>query len=114
MPEDIIITSHGGTMTMTKGITVNYNETKTLDVEMFSDAPTADWSLDVEDVATLQQTTPTLAFQWDNQLGNNGRTRHLMVRRTVQGTSPRGSELAIMTKVNGVMVSMSFGLVAGQ
>ena len=71
----------------TEGIQLEVGESKTIAVQLFSDAPTSDWSVDAVDVNQPSSFT----FSWDAPTGNNGDTLHLTITRT--GTS--SSELAI-------------------
>ena len=112
-PETIMVSSHNGQMIMTKGLTVPLDTSKTLEVDLFSDAPTtADFTVVAYDAAELLGTgSATLAFQWDKTTGHNGDKLNVMVTRTKMAPS-RGSEIVIITEVDGVFVSMWWGYVA--
>jgi hypothetical protein len=67
----------------TTGISVPLGMSRTIPVQLFSDAPTADWS--VQAIDTSQPTG--LTFSWDAQTGNNGDTLHLTITRQLASSS---------------------------
>jgi len=64
-----------------EGVKIPKGESRTIDVNLFSDGPTGGpWS--VEAVDTLSERgfgSPTLAFAWDATEGQNGQTLHLTI-----------------------------------
>ncbi len=88
---------------VTKGVQIALNQSKTVDVELFSDAPMSDWS--VQAIDTTQP--PGLTFAWDAQTGNNGDTLHLTITRT----APTSSEFVIES-TSGMTTNLWFGFVA--
>src|SRR5262249_36586849 len=62
-----------------KGVRIPVGQTKVIDVQLFSDAPTSDWNV----TARLPSFVPAdeLSFQWDAQTGNNGTILHLAITR---------------------------------
>jgi hypothetical protein len=113
MPEMIMLTTRSGTIT-TPGVTVNNGTSQTIDIDLFSDSPTSDdFEVEALDAATINGTSASLAFIWNKTTGHNGDKLRLMITRTKPGTS-RGSELMLATKQNGKIVSIWWGLVAGQ
>ena len=114
-PEDIMVSTHGGgQMITTKGVTIALDTSKTLEVDLFSDAPTtADFTVAAYDSAELLQSgQATLAFQWDKTTGHNGDKLHVMITRTRAPTGTRGSEIVFVVQVAGQIVSMWWGYVA--
>jgi hypothetical protein len=91
-----------------RGLTVNYGTPVTMTVDLFSDAQSAgEFIVTAEDAHTVSGVTgANLEFQWDNQYGQNGDKRHLIVTRTVQG-SGRASEFVIFAYQNTVSVSVA-------
>ena len=87
----------------TNGVQIAVGDTKTIAVQLFSDAPTSDWTVDAIDVKQPAGFT----FAWDRQTGNNGDTLHLTITRT-SGTS---SEFAIESHM-GTSTNLWFGFVA--
>lgn len=74
----------------TNGLQLALGETKTIAVQLFSDAPRADWSVDAVDTSQ----PPSFTFSWDAQTGNDGDTLHLTITRT----SSASSEIAIESR----------------
>jgi hypothetical protein len=110
LDEDLMVTSHGQPI-MTKGITVPLNMSKTIAVQLFSDAPTAEWSVAAYDAAALLGGQGTLAFQWGKTTGKNGDKLQVIVTRT-RTAGNRGSEMVIVSKVDNKIVAMWWGYVA--
>ncbi len=86
----------------TNGLALALGETKTIAVELFSDAPTSDWSVDAFDTAQ----PPSITFAWDAQSGDNGTTLHLSLTRT----SAASSEIVIESK-SGTSTNLWFAYV---
>jgi hypothetical protein len=107
---DLTITTHNGMM-MTKGETIALGESKTIDVNLFSDAPGPDWTVGAYDAQMLLGGTPSLTFQWNRQYGHNGTKLRLIITRTKAATGSRGNEFVIASNVNNVIVAMWWGLV---
>ena len=64
LDEDLMVTSHMMTI-MTKGITVPVSTSKTIEVDLFSDAKSDDFTVQAYDAAALLGTgQATLSFQW--------------------------------------------------
>jgi hypothetical protein len=59
-----------------RGITLPPGGTVTVDVELFSDAPTAPWTLSAKEIDSA-----TLTFAFDQAQGRNGDKRHLTITR---------------------------------
>jgi hypothetical protein len=91
----------GGT-TMTKGVKVLVGTSQTIDVVLFSDAPTDAFPVRAVDVAAaLQQQPAELSFSWDRMTGQNGETLHLTITRLKDGTGG-GSEFVIAIGPQGM------------
>jgi hypothetical protein len=87
----------------TNGVEIPVGQTKTIEVQLFSDAPTSDWNVDAIDVKDPSGFT----FSWDRQTGNNGDTLHLTITRTLASSS----EFAI-TSTQAATTNLWFGFVA--
>ena len=86
LPDQIGIKLPGGTF-LTDGVVVPVGTSATIDVQLFSDAPTGDWFVEADDAANFAQVSPgELAFTWDTTTGNNGDTLHLTITRTKNGS----------------------------
>jgi hypothetical protein len=92
LPDTVTVTLDGQMVT-TSGVTVPLNTSKTINVQLFSDAPTSDWTLEAQDSASGAE----LTFSWDTPSGNNGATRALTITRVGNG-SIGGSELVIYSQ----------------
>jgi hypothetical protein len=106
---------------MTKAVNVPLGMSKTIDIVLFSDAPTDGFSVEATDVASeFDGGAAELAFKWDRMTGKNGDTLHLTITRkrtaartgtsSVVSDGPAGSEFVITTKrADGTDVSMWWG-----
>jgi len=85
LPDQIGVDLSGGTF-LTSGVSVPTGTSKTIDVQLFSDAPTGDWTVEADDAANFSSFTPgELQFAWDTTAGNNGDTLHLTITRVKDG-----------------------------
>ncbi|HUJ60815.1 MAG TPA: hypothetical protein VLX92_20070 [Kofleriaceae bacterium] len=111
---DLTITMRDGSQLVTEGITVNTGTPVTLEVDLFSDAPSGFFAVSAQDAAIYSGAQPSFSFGWDRTDGRNGDKLHLTVTRTVAGTGTRGGEIAIFVTSNGIVVSQWWIYVAGQ
>ncbi|MFI5303110.1 MAG: hypothetical protein ACHREM_33890, partial [Polyangiales bacterium] len=65
----------------TTGVLIAQGSSKTIEVDLFSDAPMANWTVSAEDLPmqTPAPATPNLSFAWDKTTGNNGDKLHLTI-----------------------------------
>jgi hypothetical protein len=111
LDNDITLMGHGGMIT-TKGIQVTVGTTKTIEVDLFSDALSPLFLVQVFDAATVLGGTPTLSFQFDKTDGKNGDKLNLNITRTV-AASARGSEILLLaTTPDGTPVSQWWAFIA--
>ncbi|HTJ40706.1 MAG TPA: hypothetical protein VL463_01380 [Kofleriaceae bacterium] len=95
-----------------KGVTIPVGQSKTIDVALFSDAETADFTVTAYDVGNiLQGASPNLTFAWDSQTGNNGAIRKLTITNKKAGQYG-GNEFVISARSNNTTVSLWWGFVA--
>ena len=85
--------------------------TKTIDIALYSDAPTTDWAVKAIDAAQLFGSPQELTFSWDKTMGNNGDVLHLTITRVAAGMGG-GGEFLISSRPNGVSDSIWFGYVS--
>jgi hypothetical protein len=89
LPQDVTMTlppSFGGQDVATKGVTIAIGQSKTIEVDLFSDAATSGaWTVTAEDALARLGGGPTLEFSWDRNKGLNGEKLHLTI--TVKGAS---------------------------
>jgi hypothetical protein len=94
----------------TEGVTIPVGQSKTIEVDLFSDANTgAPWTVSAIDAATLQQQPPELSFSWDSATGRNGQKLYLTVK--VLKASQYGAESFIIQSQLGGQQSFWIGLV---
>jgi hypothetical protein len=99
----------------TKAVSLALNASKTIDVQLYSDAETPDFDVRAEDVAHFFGSPAELSFTWDKQTGHNGDTLHLTVKRIAAGTvtdsmmHSLGSEFVVVTSAHQVDVGMWWG-----
>ena len=87
-----------GTIT-TKGVTIPVGQSKTIEVDLFSDSPTSGpWTVTADDLLNRDYAsyglTKTLSFQWDRTQGTNGDKLHLTI--TLTGASFLGGAHAFV------------------
>ena len=84
------LSAFGSGSIATKGIKIAKGASKTIEVDLFSDADTGGpWTVKAVDVlAQYTKSSPTLDFAWDRTSGQNGEKLHLTI--TVTGASAFG------------------------
>ena len=71
----------------TRGVTIPVGQSKTIEVDLFSDSPTSGpWTVAADDLLNRDYAsyfpTKTLSFQWDRTQGTNGDKLHLTINVT--------------------------------
>jgi hypothetical protein len=94
----------------TKGVQVTTGNQKTIDVQLFSDGPSADWTVSAADETYGTNQPKQLDFTWDAQSGNNGDTLHLTISRLANGTH-NGTEFYLYASRDQKTWNMWFGFV---
>jgi len=105
-----VILDYYGQKVPTKGVQISVGKQKTVDVQMFSDAPTADWSVSAVDATYGTNQPKQLDFSWDAQTGNNGDTLHMTITRLANGPH-NGTEFYIYASRDQKTWNMWFGFV---
>jgi hypothetical protein len=87
-----------GTVT-TKGVTIPLGTSQTIEVDLFSDAPTSGpWTVTAADLLSREYSSygiePSMSFQWDTTQGANGDKLHLTI--TVTAASAFGGAHAFV------------------
>jgi hypothetical protein len=101
--------SIGGQFT-TKGVTIPVGQSKTIEVDLYSDKNTGGaWNVSAIDAAQLQQQPAELSFTWDKTSGQNGQKLYLTVK--VLAASQYGVESFIIESQLGGQSSLWVGLV---
>src|SRR5262249_40373050 len=85
----------------TKTVTIPVGMSKTIDVQLYSDDQTDDFTVDAIDLASyFGGGAAELTFAWDKTTGHNGDTLHLTITRKSAGQFiPDGSEFIVTTAV---------------
>ena len=110
---DTVTINDGQSQTMTKGVKVALGQSVTIPVQLYSDAPMADFTVDAIDIDSMfSGGSPELTFTWDKTTGHNGDTLHLTITRKANGTQLAGSEFAIETKVAGAATNLWWAFAA--
>lgn len=100
LTEDGSIDGFNGPVT-TKTVTIPVGMSKTIDVKLYSDDATDDFTVDALDLASyFGAGSAELTFAWDKTTGHNGDTLHLTITRKTAGQFiPGGSEFIVTTAV---------------
>jgi hypothetical protein len=94
LPDQIPITLYSGPV-ITSGVSVPVGTSKTIDVQLYSDAPTDDWNVEADDASNFASVNAgELELAWNKTTGNNGDTLQLTITRLKNGTLG-GTELVI-------------------
>jgi hypothetical protein len=109
MTDNVTIT-FGGQMVIAKGVLLAQGQSKTIELDLYSDGPTSgDWSVSAMDGAQLRGQTAQLGFSFDKQSGKNGDKLHMTI--TVMTASTRKREtFAVLSKL-GQTENMWLGVV---
>jgi hypothetical protein len=107
--EDLTVTGGEDTPVATKGVQVPLSTSKTIDVVLFSDAETADFTVHATDASAISGGAAELMFAWDKTTGHNGDTLHLTITRKTAGQG--GSEFLVAVGQPGMSTSLWWGLV---
>jgi hypothetical protein len=115
LPETVTFSSSlTGTVT-SRGITIPVGQSKTIEVDLFSDGDTGGpWTVQADDVLSAYYGSyglkPTMSFEWDRTQGVNGEKLHL----TITVTSPSlvgGAHAFMITSTKGSRKAVWPGLV---
>jgi hypothetical protein len=70
----------GGPSITTRAVTLSVGQSKTIEVDLYSDRPTAGpWTVQAQDSQALAGGLPVLSFAWDASSGQNGQKLHLTI-----------------------------------
>ena len=93
---------------ITKGVIVPMGSPKTIDVALFSDAPTDDFSVHAVDGSQLFGGQSKLTFAFDKTTGHNGDVLHLTITRKT--SDPQGTVFLVVVGQQGMSTSIWWGL----
>jgi hypothetical protein len=119
MPQTVTFTSTiTGTVT-TKGVTIPAGQSKTLEVDLFSDGDTGGpWTVTADDVLSKYYGNyglpQPLAFAWDRTQGQNGEKLHLTITVMTASALTGGGHAFMITSSKGNRQTVWPGLVVEQ
>ncbi|HVY47921.1 MAG TPA: hypothetical protein VHB21_18665 [Minicystis sp.] len=106
--DDVTIFGPDGSVTM-KGVTIKVGETKTIDVDLFSDGPTDAWSVQAYDAQELFGGSPDLDLSLDKETGKNGDKLKLTIKPLHQ--AQYGLATFVLYSMKGKQMNPWVGLV---
>jgi hypothetical protein len=86
----MVTLTYEGQAIPTEGLRIPLQGKQTVEVDLYSDGPTEDWTVSADDLSDVIGGGPYLDFSWDQTTGNNGSTLHLTI--TVLAASPYGGQ----------------------
>jgi hypothetical protein len=108
---DMVKVDYYGTPVTTKGVTIAVGQTKSVDVQLFSEAPTSgEWTVEVHDLGEYLGSTPHLTVALDKTQGKNGDTLHLTLTVLSKDKSFGGEGFVLVSSLNG-QENLSMGVV---
>lgn len=94
--------SFSGAIWPTKGVKIPAGSSKVVDVQLFSEAPTAGpWTVTAIDGSELFGGAPNLSFAWDATSGSNGDTLHLTITVNAVDATYNGELFVIQSELAG-------------
>ncbi len=107
---DKVTVSVGGQNVTESAVKIGLNETKTIDLDLFSDGPTPPWNVDVVDSSGAFGGQPRLDLTLHQSSGVNGQKLHLDIKVLQVGKNK--TESFIVKSSNGSQTNIWIGLVA--
>jgi hypothetical protein len=105
--DDIAVTD--GRSFTTKGVRVPVGESRTIEIDLFSDAPSAPWTVSAFDIAALRGAPAELTLSLDRTSGQNGDKLQLTI--TALSSNPRGFSAFLLQSSSGGVNTFWPGLV---
>jgi hypothetical protein len=105
MPDTLQVMGRGGadggtTTTPTKGVQIAVGASATIELDLFSNVPTQEWSVTAYDTNTLANVTPKLLdFSFDKSTGKNGDKIHMTIKVLAAGR--RNTEAFMISSMMG-------------
>jgi hypothetical protein len=98
---DTVTLKYGGVDNLTKGVLIPVGQSRTIEVDLYSDAPAEPWTVSATDMSQLVGgQTDSLTFSWDATTGPNGTKLRLTIT-VVKGTTLIGGQPFMITSSNG-------------
>ncbi len=107
---EVVNLDYYGQTVATKGVQVALGKSKTIDVDLFSDAPLSNWTIQAVDATYGTSNPKELDLVFDVTSGNNGDVAHLTITRIANGQYA-GSEFFVYAQ-RGTSYNMWFGFAA--
>ena len=108
---DNVSVNFGGGSVLTKGVKIPVGQSKTIEVDLFSDGPAGPWSVQAQDALAMQLGT-TMTFSWDKKTGQNGEKLYLTI--TVKRKSQFGAGVFLIVSSLGLRSTSWPGIVGEQ
>jgi len=84
-----------------KGVHIPVGQSKTIDVDLYSDADTGGpWTVSAQDLNALMGAPAALSFAFDRTKGQNGEKLHLTIKAT-KATQFNASVFFLISKLGG-------------
>jgi hypothetical protein len=108
---DDVAFRYAGIDLTTKGVNIPVGGSKTVEIDLYSEAATSGpWTVTARDAASLRQKPATLAFMFDRRSGRNGDKLHLTIRVLAQDPD-YDAEPFLVASMLGSTIHYTFGVV---
>jgi hypothetical protein len=94
----------------TLGAFIPLGESKTVEVDLFSDGPSTPWAVSADDLSDILGGGPYLSFSFDQTTGQNGDKLHMTITAIAQNF--QGNELFEVVSTNGSLSHTWYGIVS--
>jgi hypothetical protein len=108
LPDTITLGGFGGQLEV-KGVNIKVGESKTVEVDLFSDAKAPPWKVMATDYAKLVGGKANLDFSWDRDEGQNGEKLHLTIKALSK--NQYGASIFFLTSYSGQKQNLWVGFV---
>jgi hypothetical protein len=103
----------GGESFTTNAVTLTVGTSKTVDVDLYSEAATSGpWTVEALDAQTLEGAPAALSFSWDAMSGQNGQVLHLTI--TANAMPAQGLDAVVIASQLGPQAALWIGAVLVQ
>jgi hypothetical protein len=99
LTDDVRVRDNFGALKTTKGVKLAIGETKTIEVDLFSDAPMGAWTVGAIEPFAATPTAHHLTLAWDRTIGTNGDKLHLTITALSKDPQFNGELLMITSRL---------------
>jgi hypothetical protein len=99
LTDDVRVVDNFGSTKTTKGVKLAIGETKTIEVDLFSDAPTDAWTVNAVEPFAPTPASHHLTLAWDRTTGQNGDKLHLTITALSKDSQFGGEFFMIVSKL---------------